>query len=372
MMRLPPRTAILQSFARRENLGDVSGKANSQEVLASLLGMALGILIATAVGDSFLISSVTFGVASVVVGAATYLSLARLALKTLNWPRTELLVDAFVGRGVTPAPPDVNALERFATPPWLPRLLAASASVARLGRLLTGSAGRVEGPTLGPASKMPVVFGARLDAIAPTLRQLQALRRLYREEKYMLAVEMPTEKTYACGEGASSAVGEPEASLTSLRPAVFDDSAALTPLLLGMWTGDGGSVPGLDPRSASIALLDLVPAPPADLGCGLPGITPGPRSGRKILIAVSEGYGTRDALQSLLQAAWLQDRLRSEPGSSLASVGRLVISSLRFARRAVNPFVAALCAAGWSTEVVLFKPDNEVRNLHFLWLVGTV
>ena len=31
MMRLPPRAAILQTFALRQNVGDISAKANSQE-----------------------------------------------------------------------------------------------------------------------------------------------------------------------------------------------------------------------------------------------------------------------------------------------------------------------------------------------------
>ena len=66
MMRLPPRTAILQSFAKRENLGDISAKSNSQEVLASLLGMGLGIVLARAVGESFGLALATFAAASLV------------------------------------------------------------------------------------------------------------------------------------------------------------------------------------------------------------------------------------------------------------------------------------------------------------------
>ena len=52
MSRLPPRAAILKSFAARENVGDVSAKANSQDVVSGLLGLLLGIQISFLVGTS--------------------------------------------------------------------------------------------------------------------------------------------------------------------------------------------------------------------------------------------------------------------------------------------------------------------------------
>ena len=44
MMRLPPRASFLKSFTKGENVGDVSAKANAQDVLSGLIGMIAGIL----------------------------------------------------------------------------------------------------------------------------------------------------------------------------------------------------------------------------------------------------------------------------------------------------------------------------------------
>jgi hypothetical protein len=96
MSRLPPRAAILKSFAMRENVGDVSAKANSQDVVSGLFGLLLGIQVSFFVGSSIWKSLVVFLVSSVIVGISSLKALSDLRLNTLNRHRMEIILDSFV------------------------------------------------------------------------------------------------------------------------------------------------------------------------------------------------------------------------------------------------------------------------------------
>ncbi|UPQ99470.1 root UVB sensitive protein [Chloropicon primus] len=111
MSRLPPRAAILKSFAVRENVGDVSAKANSQDVVAGLIGIGLGIGISFFVGSSVVKSLAVFLVSGALVWFSSLKALGNLRLNTLNRYRTEIILDNFVQHGSVLPLQDVNRRE---------------------------------------------------------------------------------------------------------------------------------------------------------------------------------------------------------------------------------------------------------------------
>mmetsp|Transcript_15595 Transcript_15595/g.25832 ORF Transcript_15595/g.25832 Transcript_15595/m.25832 type:complete len:830 (-) Transcript_15595:544-3033(-) len=156
MIRLPPRAAILRSFAGRENLGDISAKYNSQEVAANLCGMSVGIALSAVIGTSTLNAFVAYACLSSLHLFANYRSLRTLKLPTLNWNRIELLVKNFVEGGRVLPPHLVNKMERILS--W---------------------------PSSGHESSN-IVFGARFDEIVKTPEDAMHLLRIYKTEKYIV------------------------------------------------------------------------------------------------------------------------------------------------------------------------------------------
>lgn len=111
MSRLPPRAAILKSFAIRENVGDVSAKANSQDVVSGLFGLLLGIQISFFVGTSVWKSLVVFTISAAIVAVSSLKALSGLRLNTLNRHRMEIIIDSFVRENRIPSPLEVNREE---------------------------------------------------------------------------------------------------------------------------------------------------------------------------------------------------------------------------------------------------------------------
>ncbi len=108
MSRLPPRAAILKSFAVRENVGDVSAKANSQDVLSGLFGLLLGIQASFFIGESVWKSLAVFAVSASIVAVSSLKALSGLRLNTLNRHRLEIILDSFVRGRRIPGPREVN------------------------------------------------------------------------------------------------------------------------------------------------------------------------------------------------------------------------------------------------------------------------
>ena len=174
MMRLPPRAAILKSFARANNVGDVSAKANSQEVAASLLGTLVGIVIASFTGDNMRIGMLWYVVSVLLCGIATYRSLTQLELPTLNWQRTYLLARAYVSSGGARVgdPGEVNreeAVPRLSNKHRLPTSLSRRGSSSARGR-----------------GGLTFVHPAPLDITARTVAGLHELANLYVDNGYLL------------------------------------------------------------------------------------------------------------------------------------------------------------------------------------------
>lgn len=159
MVRIPPRTAILRSFCRKENLGDVSAKSNSQDVVSGVLGIGLGIWATSVVQGSVQKALGVYSLAVIFVGLFSKASLSHLELKTLNRQRLSILMEEFVRTGAVSGPRDVNRKE------MVPTFLSQAAR----------------------QRKRAVVFGAHLLKTSKgDLRTFNRMRALYRGCDYLL------------------------------------------------------------------------------------------------------------------------------------------------------------------------------------------
>jgi hypothetical protein len=116
------QAAIHKSFINRENLGDVTAKAGTQTIAASVVGTALGVVLSSAIGQE------TVNVLAAYTGLAllqmwwTYRSLQSVTVPYLNMERMEQICAAYFSPGgVVPSPHTVNASEQFALPVGLRR-----------------------------------------------------------------------------------------------------------------------------------------------------------------------------------------------------------------------------------------------------------
>lgn len=123
----PAYRVFLYSFAINSNIGDVSSRAESQVVLGNLLGLAVGAAASAATGNTDVLaafglsklSSTTFlfGLFSVGHLASTRLEVGAMCLRTLNWKRTNLILEDFVNTEQVPNVQSVNHREPlFVTP----------------------------------------------------------------------------------------------------------------------------------------------------------------------------------------------------------------------------------------------------------------
>jgi hypothetical protein len=127
------RAALHQSLATTGNLGDVTVKAGSQSMMASLLGTSLGIGLSTLLQhDTFNFGICFLGLSAIHQGC-TYLSLQNVALARFNRQRLHLALDYYLIHREVPSPADVAKMERFF--PFVSSSLASSEWL-RIGRPL--------------------------------------------------------------------------------------------------------------------------------------------------------------------------------------------------------------------------------------------
>eukprot|EP01033_Poteriospumella_lacustris_P011229 gene11229-7984_t len=95
------RAAIHRSFAREENLADITAKTGSQNILSSLAGTSLGVAISTYCGNDLLLTCTFFSVLSSTSLVFTYLALRYATITALTQDRLDyLLRDFFSGSNV--------------------------------------------------------------------------------------------------------------------------------------------------------------------------------------------------------------------------------------------------------------------------------
>ncbi len=90
------RAALHQSLALKGNLGDVTAKAGSQSIAASLLGTSLGIGLTPLIGDDHLYITFGFICLSSIHQYCTYKSLKAVALKKFNRHRLMIALELYI------------------------------------------------------------------------------------------------------------------------------------------------------------------------------------------------------------------------------------------------------------------------------------
>ncbi|KAJ4838381.1 hypothetical protein Tsubulata_020529 [Turnera subulata] len=111
------RAALTQHFALQNNAADISAKEGSQETVATMIGMALGMLLAhITIGSPF---TIWFCFLSLTMFHmyANYRAVRCLALNSLNIERSSILLQHFMGTGQVLSPEQVSRMEHV-LPSW--------------------------------------------------------------------------------------------------------------------------------------------------------------------------------------------------------------------------------------------------------------
>jgi len=111
------RAGIHSQLALRQNLADLTGKAGSQTMLASIAGTALGVSVSTFVGENWSMAFACLGAMSTVHLTCQYLSLQKVVLNTINLERLHILVDGYQKSSVILSPDEVNEKDSFLPSP---------------------------------------------------------------------------------------------------------------------------------------------------------------------------------------------------------------------------------------------------------------
>ncbi|KAL4574329.1 hypothetical protein LXL04_021158 [Taraxacum kok-saghyz] len=121
------RAALTQHFALQNNAADISAKEGSQETVATMIGMALGMLLAhitmghsTIIWLSFLSLTMfhMYEVNFIFMYLANYKAVRCLNLTTLNCERSSILLQHFMETGGVLSPKEVSNLEHV-LPLWM-------------------------------------------------------------------------------------------------------------------------------------------------------------------------------------------------------------------------------------------------------------
>ena len=112
------RAAIHQSLAITSNLGDVTAKAGSQSIVASLVGTTIGIGLSSLLSHDVYNFSVGFGVLALIHQGSNYLSLKSVPLIHFNRHRLHLVLTHYLEHGDILSPKDVSEKEVYI--PFLP------------------------------------------------------------------------------------------------------------------------------------------------------------------------------------------------------------------------------------------------------------
>ncbi|KAF0984652.1 hypothetical protein FDP41_000551 [Naegleria fowleri] len=113
------RAAMNQSFAKSDNLADVTAKATSQALASSLIGTTLGILYSSAVSlaqFSFVKVFPVFCVLSVLQLFSLYKAASIVRLKVLNKQRFVLVCSQYLKDGRILNPTQISLMEKFVFP----------------------------------------------------------------------------------------------------------------------------------------------------------------------------------------------------------------------------------------------------------------
>ncbi|EFC49597.1 predicted protein, partial [Naegleria gruberi] len=114
------RAAMNQSFAKSDNLADVTAKATSQALACSLIGTTLGIFVSSALslGTQFVFAKVfpIFCVLSVIQLFSLYKAVSNVKLKVLNKQRFLIACSQYLKDRAVLDPSKVSEREKFVLP----------------------------------------------------------------------------------------------------------------------------------------------------------------------------------------------------------------------------------------------------------------
>lgn len=111
------RAALTQHFALQNNAADISAKEGSQETMATMIGMALGMLLARITTENPLAIWFSFLSLTMFHMYANYKAVRCLALDSLNSERSSILVQHFIKTGQVLSPKQVSTMEHV-LPVW--------------------------------------------------------------------------------------------------------------------------------------------------------------------------------------------------------------------------------------------------------------
>ncbi|KAM3203394.1 protein root UVB sensitive 3 [Capsicum annuum] len=118
------RAALTQHFALENNAADIAAKEGSQETLATMIGMALGMLLARiTIGHSFAIW-ISFLSLTMFHMYANYKAVCCLSLNNLNCERCSIVLSHFLKTGQVLSPKQVSSMEHVLPlwmTPWSPK-----------------------------------------------------------------------------------------------------------------------------------------------------------------------------------------------------------------------------------------------------------
>ncbi|XP_051146048.1 protein root UVB sensitive 3 isoform X1 [Andrographis paniculata] len=112
------RAALTQHFALQNNAADISAKEGSQETVATMMGMALGMLLARITMGHSLIIWFCFLSLTVFHMYANYKAVCCLSLNTLNFERSSILLTHYMETGQVLSPKLVSGMEHV-LPQWM-------------------------------------------------------------------------------------------------------------------------------------------------------------------------------------------------------------------------------------------------------------
>ncbi|GAV61448.1 DUF647 domain-containing protein [Cephalotus follicularis] len=111
------RAALTQHFALQNNAADISAKEGSQETMATMIGMALGMLLAHITMGNPLAIWFSFLILTMFHMYANYKAVCCLALTSLNSERSSILLQHYMETGYVLSPKQVSKIEHV-LPVW--------------------------------------------------------------------------------------------------------------------------------------------------------------------------------------------------------------------------------------------------------------
>ncbi|CAE5957403.1 unnamed protein product [Arabidopsis arenosa] len=105
------RAALTQHFALQDNAADISAKEGSQETMATMMGMSLGMLLARFTSGNPMAIWFSFLSLTVFHMYANYRAVRCLVLNSLNFERSSILLTHFMQTGQVLSPEQVSSME---------------------------------------------------------------------------------------------------------------------------------------------------------------------------------------------------------------------------------------------------------------------